>query len=221
MAGDRTVKTASLILAAFLITSILALTPLYQSIAQARPDDETPTGYTRTPVSFYVEVNGSAYSIGYYADPRNATLLLNGSYTFSNPKNISAKVNITSGTLTINGQTYKVLNGSGVFNTKNGLIQINCKVEFNGKVYELILHGRMDQTTHQVTFFSPQSKLASQFFFNFDGQAKNKNYWKNGSTAAQSQNQDQGHGRDKDKRNDKEQEDEEENPRGHSGHKRG
>jgi len=209
-------KTASPILASFLIASLLALALLYQSIAQARPNDETSTGYTRTLESFYLEVNGSAYSIGYYADSRNATLLLNGNYTFSNPKNISAKVNITSGALTINGQTYKVLNGSGVFNTKNGLIQINCKVEFNGNTYELILHGRIDSTTGEVTFFSPQSKLASQFFFNFEGQAKSEN-WKNGSTTAQGQ----GHGRDKDKHNDKGQGDDEENSRGHSGHKRG
>ncbi len=76
--------------------------------------------------------------------------------------------------LTIEGVTYNVVNGTGIFNQRSLVVVFHGTVQTGDWTGTLILIGRADQAlsdpgTVAVAFNSPQSKLASKFFLELDG----------------------------------------------------
>jgi hypothetical protein len=86
-----------------------------------------------------------------------------------------SRINITGGTLTIDGgyyaaKVYEIIAGSGIYNEKNSKVQITCKVKEvpSGSTYVLVLHGK--KTPNGLIFQAPKSKLVGQYFLQISGQ---------------------------------------------------
>lgn len=82
--------------------------------------------------------------------------------------------NITGTSLTIGDKTYRVVNGTGIFNQQSLVVVLHATVTLGDTTGVLILIGQADHalsTTGSVgvTFTSPQSKLAGQFFLSLKG----------------------------------------------------
>jgi len=90
-------------------------------------------------------------------------------------RKLLSKIDITGGTLTIDGgyyaaKVYEIMAGSGIYNEKNSKVQITCKVKEvpSGSTYVLVLHGK--KTPNGFIFQAPKSKLVGQYFLQISGQ---------------------------------------------------
>lgn len=91
--------------------------------------------------------------------------------------NGTMRFNITGTSLTIGSTTYTVVNGSGIVNRHSMIVVLHATVMNGNTIGHLILIGRVTGTLPQegsgsgmnVSFSSPQSKLASSFFLSLDG----------------------------------------------------
>lgn len=90
----------------------------------------------------------------------------------------NARLNITSGTLTIGSQTYTVIEGRGIINFHSDKIIIHVTLKnANGNSTHLILFGKASDLpkslavngSFNVNFKMPQSKLAGKWFLEFPG----------------------------------------------------
>jgi hypothetical protein len=82
-----------------------------------------------------------------------------------------------TGTITINGTTYTIISGWGIYNLRSLLVELHAVVQ-NGNMQDLlILHGHTDSAqtgpgSVPVHFLCPQSKLAAMWFLQLDGTLK-------------------------------------------------
>lgn len=84
--------------------------------------------------------------------------------------------NVTGTSLTIGSTTYHVVNVTGVFNQHSMIVVLDATVTNGSTTGHLILIGKVAGTTSgegthgfNVSFGSPQSKLAASFFLSLDG----------------------------------------------------
>jgi hypothetical protein len=84
--------------------------------------------------------------------------------------------NVTGTSLTIGTTIYNVVNGTGIFNQHSMIVVLHATVTNGSTTGHLILIGEVTGTastegshTVNVSFGSPQSKLAASFFLSLDG----------------------------------------------------
>jgi hypothetical protein len=125
---------------------------------------------------FTITGPGTASKVRDRDDTKDATLSLTVKVVAVSPGR--AKLNVTSGTLTIGSgtdkQTFTVKAGHGIINTHSMKVIIHVRVEdAKGKVLNLVLFGhiKMQSTPLNqgfiVNFTQPQSKLAHKWFLKF------------------------------------------------------
>ena len=91
----------------------------------------------------------------------------NGTITFT----------VTSGSLLIGSTSYKVDNGTGIFNQHSMIVVVQATVTSGSTTAHLVLKGEATKassngeggTGYNVSFTDPQSKLAGHFFLSLDG----------------------------------------------------
>jgi hypothetical protein len=112
--------------------------------------------------------DGLAFKISDPSATEIASVTLEGSY-----HSVSAKGNIrlrvTSGSVTIGGNTYAIQNGNGVYNPTSGHIIIIARlnVQPGEKQRNLTLFGYVSSPSSlggSVTFIKPESKLSGAYF---------------------------------------------------------
>ncbi len=129
-------------------------------------------------MTFTITGSGTAFNITNKADQKDATLSLTIKVEKASPGR--AKLNVTSGTLTIGSgtekQTFTVKGGHGnlvLINTHSMKMIIHVRVEdTKGKVLHLVLFGKITTPVNvdqgfTVDFKMPQSKLAHKWFLKF------------------------------------------------------
>ena len=161
------VALAALLLLASVAVSSVAVEPL---LAKTKPHVDAAT----TPLNFQ-STSGTANLTSNRKTSYPATLTLSGVLMKNQQNKWLTKIDITGGTLTIDGgyyaaKVYEIIAGSGIYNEKNSKVQITCKVQEvpGGSTYNLVLHG--NKTPNGLIFQAPESKLAGQYFLQISGQ---------------------------------------------------
>lgn len=91
--------------------------------------------------------------------------------------NGTIRFNVTSGSLVIGSTTYKVDNGTGIFNQHRMIVVVQATVTSGSSTAHLVLKGEATKATsngeggtgYDVSFTDPQSKLARHFLLSLDG----------------------------------------------------
>ncbi len=184
------------ILQAVLLLSLIPATA-YAIVETRGPQGQTPLATAKL-ASLAIQANGKATPIGNGSTPQidtpavalpsiparppvstsspSAQMMANVSITSMIQQSNSAVIvyNITGTSLTIGDKTYKVVNGTGIFNQQSLVVVLHATVTLGDTTGVLILIGQAEHalsTTGSVgvTFTSPQSKLAGKFFLSLKG----------------------------------------------------
>jgi hypothetical protein len=168
--GERLMKRAYLSYVALwlIVVSIFVA----QGVTQAKPPNATTGDFTLTSTS------GSAFKINDTSQVESASIILQGTYSTVGKDANMIKLTVTSGSVTINGVTYDLQRGEGVYNPGTGKIVITALVDVQPgqQGRNLILYGAVSsgyyyysQLGGDVTFRRPQSKLSGAYFLAIDG----------------------------------------------------
>ncbi len=176
----RNRRLVGLTLSLILVLAVASVA-LTESVYAARPtqarDDHghKMASQFHTGMTFTITGSGTAFKINDRDDHTDATLSLTVTVEKVSPGR--AKLNVTSGTLTIGSgtdkQTFTVKTGHGIINTHSLKMIVHVRVtDASGKVFHLVLFGKIAKPLNvnqgfSVDFKMPQSKLAHKWFLKF------------------------------------------------------